>query len=163
MMIMIIIVIAINAAASDLNPTYTTQNQMPKAVISSVYIGPTPLHTQYDMQDLFKTIYWSPPPPSLALPSPKISTFSSRSRWCIFYLYPLFSFFLFFLFFFLVFSLCMQILSDLSELCVSVREPLWFGVTEDCTHGDCIHWAYSEPCISNWDVSMCSHIPTTKL
>lgn len=65
--------------------------------------------------------------------------------------------------FFFVFSLCMQILSDLSELCVSVREPLWFGVTEDCTHGDCIHWAYSEPCISNWDVSMCSHIPTTKL
>ena len=159
-MIIIIIIIVINAAVSVFNPTYTTQNQMPKAVISSVYIGPTLLHTQHDMQDLFKTIYWSPPPPSLALPSPQISTFFSRSRWCIFYLCPLFSFFFFF---FLVFSLCMQILSDLSELCVSVREPLWFGVTEDCTHGDCIHWAYSEPCISNWDVSMCSHIPTTKL
>lgn len=130
--------------------------------LSAPYISVRPFYIhKYDMQDLFKTIYWSPPPPSFALPSPQISTFFSRSRWCIFYLCPLF-FFLFF-FFFLVFSLCMQILSDLSELCVSVREPLWFGVTEDCTHGDCIHWAYSEPCISNWDVSMCSHIPTTKL
>lgn len=121
MMIMIIIVIAINAAASDLNPTYTTQNQMPKAVISSVYIGPTPLHTQYDMQDLFKTIYWSPPPPSLALPSPKISTFSSRSRWCIFYLYPLFSFFLFFLFFFFLFLVfvCKSCLTCLNYVCLS--------------------------------------------
>lgn len=132
--------------------------------LSAPYISVRPLYIHNMTCKTFLKQFTGPPllRPSL---SPLLKSLPSLpAQDCAFFIYTLFfPFSFFFFFFFLVFSLCMQILSDLSELCVSVREPLWFGVTEDCTHGDCIHWAYSEPCISNWDVSMCSHIPTTKL
>lgn len=45
----LIVISVINATTSIVIQTNITPNQMPKASISSVYIGLTLLHTQHDM------------------------------------------------------------------------------------------------------------------
>lgn len=63
--------------------------------VSALYIGLTLLRTQHDMQDLFKTIYWSPRPPSLIHPPSLKSLPSLPAQDGAFFIYALFFFFCF--------------------------------------------------------------------
>lgn len=89
-----------------IKPTTAAADQMSAVSWHQLCPSVPASYTPYDMRDLFKIIYHS-------LPSTLYLLFLNKMVHFLFM--PSFFFFC---------SLCMQILSDLSELCVSVREPL---------------------------------------